>query len=281
MLYKKGPIDNFGNYRASGLMYHSYKLLSMLVLHRMRDADESRLAETQAGFRRERGCRDNVLLLRLLMDAVLRAGKEAVYHVYRLPRCLRHYQPPLPGRVIGSCRSTAEDPPHSEGHLHRGNRDGASALAERRDDVFGAISRQTRRHPGRHIQPAFSGCTTPLARALAVPPWVTSRRASSNTRTTSVCSTGRQLRHQNVSLLWRVVRVRPPRWRCRPPSRMACMCTSGNAYQCRRKWRLRPLTSHTAAPNARGLFQRHADWRCTELAGAARDSACLPTGPAR
>ena len=50
----------------------------MLVLHRMRDAVESRLAETQAGFHRERGCRDNVLLLRLLMDAVLRAGKQAV-----------------------------------------------------------------------------------------------------------------------------------------------------------------------------------------------------------
>ena len=78
MLYKKGPRDNFGNYRAIGLMCHSYKLLSMLVLHRMQDAVESRLAETQAGFRRERGCRDNVLLLRLLMDAVLRAGKEAV-----------------------------------------------------------------------------------------------------------------------------------------------------------------------------------------------------------
>ena len=59
-------------------MCHIYKLLSMLVLHRMRDVVESRLAETQAGFRRERGCRDNVLLLRLLMDAVLRAGKQAV-----------------------------------------------------------------------------------------------------------------------------------------------------------------------------------------------------------
>ena len=78
MLYKKGPRDNFGNYRAIGLMCHSYKLLSMLVLHRMRDAVESRLAETQAGFHRKRGCRDNVLLLRLLMDAVLRAGKQAV-----------------------------------------------------------------------------------------------------------------------------------------------------------------------------------------------------------
>ena len=51
-------------------------MLSMLVLHRMQDAVESRLAETQAGLRRER--RDNVLLLRLLMDAVLRAGKQAM-----------------------------------------------------------------------------------------------------------------------------------------------------------------------------------------------------------
>ena len=76
MLYKKGPRDNFGNYRAIGLMCHSDKLLSVLVLHHMQDAVESRLAETQAGFRRERGCRDNVLPLRLLM--VLRAGKQAV-----------------------------------------------------------------------------------------------------------------------------------------------------------------------------------------------------------
>ena len=78
MLYKKGPRDNFGNYRIIGLMCHSYKRLSMLVLHRMQDAVESRLAETHAGFRRDHGCRANVLLLRLLMDAVLRAGKQAV-----------------------------------------------------------------------------------------------------------------------------------------------------------------------------------------------------------
>ena len=78
MLYKNGPRDNFGNYRAIGLIFYIYKLFSMLVLHRMQEAVESRLAETHTGFRRERGCRDNVLLLRLLMDAVLRAGKQAV-----------------------------------------------------------------------------------------------------------------------------------------------------------------------------------------------------------
>ena len=78
ILYKKGPRDNFANYRAIGIMCHSYKLLSMLVLHRMRYTVESRLAETRAGIHQERGCRDTVLLLRLLMDAVLRAGKQAV-----------------------------------------------------------------------------------------------------------------------------------------------------------------------------------------------------------
>ena len=60
------------------------------------------------------------------------------------------------------------------------------------------------------------------------------------------------------------------------PSRRACMCMSGSVYQCRRKWRLRPLTYHTAAPNARGRFRRHADWRCTERVGVARDNALPP-----
>ena len=84
--------------------------------------------------------------------------------------------------------------------------------------------------------------------------------------------------HHDVSLRWRVVREHPPRWRCRRPSPRACTCISGNDYQCRRKWKLRPLPSRTAAPNVRDRFQRHADWRCTELAGAARDSAPPPDG---
>ena len=129
MLYKKGLRDNVGNYRA---MCHSYKLLSMLVLHRMHDAVESRLAETQAGFRRERGCRPNVL--RLLMDAVLRAGKQAVVTSIDY----RAAFDTISHRFLDEFWTAAgvglqpKVPPHSEGHLHRGNRDGASALTERR-----------------------------------------------------------------------------------------------------------------------------------------------------
>ena len=103
-------------------------------------------------------------------------------HVYRLPRCIRHHQPPLPGRVLDSCRSISQDPPHSEGPLRGSNRDGASALTERRDSVFRAVSCQSKA-PSRATSSAcsvlrsgwiaFSGCTTSLARALAAPPCVT------------------------------------------------------------------------------------------------------------
>ena len=48
---QEGPAENVGNYRAIGLICHGYKLLSMLVLHRMQDAVESRLSETHADFR--------------------------------------------------------------------------------------------------------------------------------------------------------------------------------------------------------------------------------------
>ena len=82
-----------------------------------------------------------------------------------------------------------------------------------------------------------------------------------------------------LEIIITAVEIFPPRWEYyHRPSRRARTCISGNDYQCRRKWKVRPLPSRTAAPNVRGLFQRHADWRCTELAGAARDSAPPPDG---
>ena len=39
---------------------------------------EERLPDSQAGFRKARGCRDNVLILKLLINEVLKAGEEAV-----------------------------------------------------------------------------------------------------------------------------------------------------------------------------------------------------------
>ena len=78
MFYKKGARDDFSNYRAIGLLCHSFKVLSILALRRMQHAIEQRLPDSQAGFRKARGCRDNVVVLRTIMDSVLRAGQEAV-----------------------------------------------------------------------------------------------------------------------------------------------------------------------------------------------------------
>ena len=48
------------------------------------------LSDWQAGFRPERGCRDTILLLRVLFDQALDLGEELVDgHLYRLQSRLR------------------------------------------------------------------------------------------------------------------------------------------------------------------------------------------------
>ena len=78
MLYKKGTRDEFGNYRAIGLLCHSYKVMSVLILRKMQPALEERLPDSQAGFRKARGCRDNVLILKTIINEIVKAGQEAV-----------------------------------------------------------------------------------------------------------------------------------------------------------------------------------------------------------
>ena len=78
MLYKKGARDDFANYRAIGLLCHAYKVVSVLILKRMQPFLEERLPDSQDGFRKARGCRDNVLILKLLINEVVKAGEEAV-----------------------------------------------------------------------------------------------------------------------------------------------------------------------------------------------------------
>ncbi len=74
MLYKKGCRDNFANYRAIGLLCHSYKVFPVLVLKIMQPALEEHMPDSQAGFRKARGCRDNVLNVKLLIDLIVKAG---------------------------------------------------------------------------------------------------------------------------------------------------------------------------------------------------------------
>ena len=79
MLYKnKGSTNDPTKYRCIGLLTHAYKVLSQILLERLESETEGFLSDWQAGFRKQRGCRDNVLLLRAVYDRMLREGK----HLY-------------------------------------------------------------------------------------------------------------------------------------------------------------------------------------------------------
>ena len=72
MLYKKGSADDFSNYRCICLLKHAYKILSVILMRRLTKECADFLSDWQAGFRAARGCRDNILLLRILYDYVIK-----------------------------------------------------------------------------------------------------------------------------------------------------------------------------------------------------------------
>ena len=78
-IYKgKGSADDFTKYRCLGMLTHSYKVLSTLLLKRMIEEVNDFLPESQAGFRKLRSTRDNVLILANVMDSVLLSQKNCV-----------------------------------------------------------------------------------------------------------------------------------------------------------------------------------------------------------
>jgi len=78
MLYKKGPKDNFSNYRAICLLCHAYKLISAVIAQRLHIDLAEILPDSQAGFRPARGTRDNVCILKWTVNMLLRESREAV-----------------------------------------------------------------------------------------------------------------------------------------------------------------------------------------------------------
>ena len=78
LLIKKGSRGDFANYRAIGLLCHSYKVLSVLLLRQMQPNLEERLSGSQTGFRKARGCRSDVLILKIIIDEIIKAEQKAV-----------------------------------------------------------------------------------------------------------------------------------------------------------------------------------------------------------
>ena len=59
-------------YRCIGLLNSAYKVLSAVMLKRLMAETTGYLQDWQAGFRQGRGCRDNVMILRTLVEQRLR-----------------------------------------------------------------------------------------------------------------------------------------------------------------------------------------------------------------
>ncbi len=77
-LYKKGAVDAMENYRFICLLPHHFKLLSTLVYNRVVRETEWYLPDSQAGFRKGRGGRDNVFILQSLINWLMKHGMECV-----------------------------------------------------------------------------------------------------------------------------------------------------------------------------------------------------------
>ena len=70
-LYKKGDKSECGNYRGISLVSVGSKLLSNMILFRLRDAVDKVLREEQCGFRKDRGWVDQIFTLRLIIEKCL------------------------------------------------------------------------------------------------------------------------------------------------------------------------------------------------------------------
>ena len=76
MLFKhKGSKDDQTKYRCIGLLGHAYKVLNNCLLQRLEQETGKYLSDWQAGFRKQRGCRDNVMVMRTLLDDMLDQGR--------------------------------------------------------------------------------------------------------------------------------------------------------------------------------------------------------------
>ena len=77
MLYKgKGSPNDPTKYRCIGLLGHAYKALSQCMLVRINDETNGYLSDWQAGFRKERGCRDNVMIMRTIYEDTIEQGRQ-------------------------------------------------------------------------------------------------------------------------------------------------------------------------------------------------------------
>ena len=79
-LYKgKGDVHECSNFRGISLLSVVGKVYSRVLINRIRDKTENVITEVQGGFRRGRGCTDQIFILRQICEKYLGKGKDVYF----------------------------------------------------------------------------------------------------------------------------------------------------------------------------------------------------------
>ena len=68
---KKGDLSSCSNYRGISLLSVPSKIFNRVILNRIKDAVDPKLRENQAGFRKNRSCKDQIATLRIILEQSL------------------------------------------------------------------------------------------------------------------------------------------------------------------------------------------------------------------
>ena len=79
-LYKgKGDMYECSNFRGMSLLSVVGKVYGGVLINRIRDKTENVIAEVQGGFRRVRGCTDQIFIVRQICEKYLGKGKDVYF----------------------------------------------------------------------------------------------------------------------------------------------------------------------------------------------------------
>jgi len=87
-LPKKGNLKQCANYRTIALVSCASKILSRIILERIRVKTETEIADEQAGFRQGRGARNQIKNLRILIHKA-REHQRPLYVLFGLQKGIR------------------------------------------------------------------------------------------------------------------------------------------------------------------------------------------------
>ena len=78
----KGDVHECSNFRGISLLGVVGKVYDRILINRIRDKTENVVAEVQSGFRRGRGCTDQIFVVRQICEKYLRKGKDVYLHFW-------------------------------------------------------------------------------------------------------------------------------------------------------------------------------------------------------